>query len=369
MRSKKLVALTTALLLSASMLGGCSGATKNNSEPAPAPATDSNSEVASTAEEAPAPEEPVLVVYTARSEQLNNAVIPEFEKATGIKVEVVVAGTGEVLKRVESEKSNPQGDILWAADETMLSQYQDLFMQYVSPEDENMQPAFQNKSGYFTPAFADPTVLVVNTNLKGNIKLDSFADLLNPELKGRIAFGDPVNSSSAFQSLMAMLYASGKDGDPLSDEAWDFIDKFIANLDGKVANSSSQVYKGVADGEYVVGLTWEDPAANLVKSSAPVEVVFATEGAVFPGESVQIIAGAKHPENAKKFVDFMLSSQVQEWVGQNLTVRPLREGIELADYMTPMSEIALFPNYDEAWVSKNKGQITEIYAQHLEDSM
>ena len=44
-------------------------------------------------------EEPVLVVYTARSEALNNAVIPEFEKDTGIKVEVVVAGTGELLKR------------------------------------------------------------------------------------------------------------------------------------------------------------------------------------------------------------------------------------------------------------------------------
>ena len=48
----------------------------------------------------------MLVVYTARSEALNNAVIPEFEKDTGIKVEVVVAGTGELLKRAQSEKDN-----------------------------------------------------------------------------------------------------------------------------------------------------------------------------------------------------------------------------------------------------------------------
>ena len=41
-----------------------------------------------------------------------------------------------------------------------------------------------------------------------------------------------------------------------------------------MANSSSQVYKGVAEGEYVVGLTWEDPAANYVKEGAAVEVVF-----------------------------------------------------------------------------------------------
>ena len=81
-------------------------------------------------------EEPVLVVYTARSEALNNAVIPEFEKDTGIKVEVVVAGTGELLKRAQSEKDNPLGDIFWVADQTMLSASKDLFMEYVSPEDE-----------------------------------------------------------------------------------------------------------------------------------------------------------------------------------------------------------------------------------------
>ena len=56
------------------------------------------------------PEEKVLTVYSARSEQLNNAVIPQFEKDTGIKVNLVVAGTGEVLKRAKSEKDNPLGD-------------------------------------------------------------------------------------------------------------------------------------------------------------------------------------------------------------------------------------------------------------------
>lgn len=314
-------------------------------------------------------EEPVLVVYTARSEALNNAVIPEFEKDTGIKVEVVVAGTGELLKRAESEKENPLGDIFWAADRTMLESSKDLFMEYVSPEDENMLPEFRNTTGYFSAAFADPTVLIVNTDLKGDMEINGFEDLLNPELKGKIAFGDPVNSSSAFQSLMAMLYGMGADNDPLSDEAWDYVDQFIANLDGKMCNSSSQVYKGVAEGEYVVGLTWEDPAANYVKEGASVEVVFPEEGAIFPGESVQILKGCKHPENAKKFVDYMLSEKIQNAVGANLTVRPLREGAELADYMTPQADIKLFDNYDEGWVSENKTTITDLYTEHLESSM
>lgn len=313
-------------------------------------------------------EDKVLTVYTARSESLNNAVIPQFEKETGIKVNVVVAGTGEVVKRVKSEKANPLGDVLWAGSEAMLASSKDLFMDYVSKENDKMMPEFKNTTGAFTPAFSDPTVMIVNTKLKGDMKIDSFADLLNPALKGKIAFGDPVNSSSAFQSLMAMLYGVGK-GDPMGAEAWGFVDKFIANLGGKMSNSSSQVYKGVAGGEYVVGLTWEDPAANLVKSGAPVAVVFPKEGALYAPQSVQIIKNCKHPENAKKFIDYMLSEKVQNYVGENLTVRPLRKGAKLASYMTPADKIKLAPKYDEKWVSENKAKFTKMFSEHMEKSM
>jgi iron(III) transport system substrate-binding protein len=345
------------------------GSSNSSSTAATTAAPAAQAAATAAAEPSASEEEPVLVVYTARSEALNNAVIPEFEKDTGIKVEVVVAGTGELLKRAQSEKANPLGDIFWVADQTMLSSSSDLFMQYVSSEDSNMLSNFRNKTGYFSPAFADPTVMIVNKDLKGDMKIEGFEDLLNPELKGKIAFGDPVNSSSAFQSLMAMLYGMGKDNDPMSDEAWDYVDKFIANLDGKMCNSSSQVYKGVAEGEYVVGLTWEDPAASYVKEGANVEVVFPKEGAIFPGESVQILAGCKHPENAKKFVDYMLSEKIQNAVGSNLTVRPLREGATLADYMTPQDQIKLFDNYDEGWVSENKTEITNLFSEHMETSM
>lgn len=312
--------------------------------------------------------ENTLTIYTARSESLNNAVIPNFEKDTGIKVDIVVAGTGELVKRVESEINNPMGDILWAADETMLSSKKDLFEKYVSPEDEHMIPAFRNKTGYFSPAFADPTVFIVNKNIIGDIKIEGFADLLNPELKGKISFGDPAASSSAFQSLAAMLYAMGN-GDPMSDQAWDFVEKFIANLDGKIAGSSGQVHKGVADGEYPVGLTWEDPVVQYINNGAPVNVVFPIEGAIFPGESVQIIKGAKNLENAQKFIDYVLSEKIQTLVGSELTVRPLRDGVELADYMVPTEKIVLAKNYDEAWISENKDSITAKFTDLLERSM
>ncbi len=119
----------------------------------------------------------------------------------------------------------------------------------------------------------------------------------------------------------------------------------------------------------MTGLTWEDPAANYVKEGASVEVVFPEEGTIFPGESVQILKNCKHPENAKKFVDFMLSEQIQNKVGSELTVRPLRKNATLADYMTPQSKIKLFDNYDEGWVANNKVDITSKFSEVLESSM
>lgn len=351
-RAIKILSILLTFILVLSACGGSKGFKKENVE--------KNKDNAGSSKE--------ITIYSTRSESLNNAVIPNFEKETGIKVNLITAGTGELVKRVESEKNNPMGDILWAADETMLASKVDLFEKYVSKEDENMMEGFKNKSGYFSPAFADPTVMIVNKDLIGNIKVEGFEDLLNPELKGKIAFGDPANSSSAFQSLTAMLFAMG-DGEPMSEKAWAYVEKFLANVDGKIMSSSGQLHKSVADGEYPVGLTWEDPVVNYKRNGAPVEVVFPKEGAIFPGESVQIIKGAKNLEAAKKFVDYVLSEKCQNLVGTELTVRPLRKDAKLADYMIPNDKIKLVKNYSESWVSENKSKIVDKYNEYLENSI
>jgi len=84
---------------------------------------------------------------------------------------------------------------------------------------------------------------------------------------------------------------------------------------------------------------------------------------------VQILKDCRHPENAKKFVDYMLSEKIQNAVGSTLTVRPLRKDAVLADYMKPQSEIKLFDNYDEGWVAEQKLEITNRFSEHMETSM
>ena len=312
-----------------------------------------------------------LVIYSARNERLNNIVIPAFEEATGIKVEVVTGSTGEINQRVkaEVESGNVTGDIHWAADETMLDANRDLFEVYVSTENDALYPEFQNDgTNVFNNAYAEPNVMIVNTDMLAEmgIEVNSYADLTQPQLKGKIISADPANSSSAFQCLIGMLYGMG-DGDPMSDKAWDFIDEFLVNLDGKIASSSSQVYNGVANGEYAVGLSYEDPCVELEATHEhPVKVVYATEGVIFPGESVQIIKGAPHMEAAQKFVDFVLSEESQKAVAAELNLRPLRAGVPTNAKMIPTEEITLFPTYSAKYIAEMKPTIVATYLDHIE---
>ena len=312
-----------------------------------------------------------LVIYSARNERLNNIVIPAFEAKTGIKVEMITGSSGEVLQRVkaEVESGNVTVDIHWAADETMLAANRDLFEVYVSSENDALRPAFRNDgTNCFNNAYAEPNVMIVNTDLLAQLGVDvtSYADLLQPELKGKIISADPANSSSAFQCLIGMLYGMG-DGDPMSDKAWDFIDEFLVNLDGKIASSSSQVYNGVANGEYAVGLSYEDPCVELEATGEhPVKVVYATEGVIFPGESVQIIKGAPHMEAAKKFVDFVLSEESQNAVAAELNLRPLRMGVPTNAKMIPAEDLKLFDTYSAKYIAENKPTIVATYLDHVE---
>src|SRR5699024_11354186 len=103
--------------------------------------------------------------------------------------------------------------------------------------------------------------------------------------------------------------------DHMSEQAWDYVDAFLDNLDGKVLNSSGDVHKGVADGEYTVGLTYEEPAVEYMESGAPVEVVYMEEGVIFKESGSYIVKGANNTENAKEFTDFLLSEEIQDLLG------------------------------------------------------
>lgn len=310
-------------------------------------------------------DEEKLVVYTPNSEGILNSVIPLFEEKSGVEVEVISAGTGELVNRLQSEKENPYADVLFGGTYTQYLDNPDLFQDYVSTENDNIVKEYQNKDGYITFTVLDGSVLVVNKELTEGIEINGYEDLLKPELKGKIATADPANSSSAFAQLTNILLAKGGYE---SEEAWDYVEDLIEQWDGKIQSGSSAVYKSVVDGEMAVGLTYEDPVSKLIKDGADnIEILYPEEGAVYLPAGTGIVEGANNLENAKKFVDFLLTEDVQKIFGTELTNRPVRKGAQVGDHMTAFDDIPLIFE-DMEYVRENKAQIVERYTQLFAES-
>ena len=291
-----------------------------------------------------------LVVYCPHPLVFIEPIVKKFEATTGIQTEVVAAGTGELLKRVEAESSNPLGDVMWGGSMSTLEPSKKFFEAYQSPETASFFDDVKDRDGKVTGFTQIPSVIMINTKLIGNIKIEGYQDLLNPALKGKIAFADPSKSSSSFEHLINMLYAMGK-GDP--EKGWGYVTDLAKNLDGKLLSGSSAVSKGVADGEYTVGLTFEEGAATYVKSKAPVKIVYMKEGVISQTDGSGIIKGAKNIDNAKKFIDFLSSKETQTLIATQLNRRSVRKDAPPGEGLMPIASIKLIKGNDEV-VGKSK---------------
>jgi iron(III) transport system substrate-binding protein len=194
------------------------------------------------------------------------------------------------------------------------------------------------------------------------VEVKSYADLLQPELLGKIAFGDPTSSSSAFAQLTNMLKAVG--GDYESDASWDYVSALVTQLDGVMIGSSTQVAQDVANGEYVVALTYEPLSLNFVRSGAPVEIVYPSEGAAFLPATIQIISGGPNPDAAKAFIDFITSEVGQNIIAEDTAGRPLRDGI-VKPGLPAFSEFATITE-DGSYVAEHRDEIVERFRSILE---
>ena len=292
-----------------------------------------------------------LVIYSSQSLDLINPLLDDFKsKNPSINVDLISAGGGELLKRIEAEKLNPLGDILFGGSVNLIIPKIDLFKNYLTTNEANIYEDYRNIEGPITRFTTMPTIIMINTNLAENIKIEGYEDLLNPFLKGKIAAADPSASSSAYEHLINMLYAMGN-GDP--EKGWDYVKKLCANLDGKLLSSSSAVYKGVADGEYAVGLTYEEAGAKYVVSGAPIRLVYMKEGVIFKPDIITIIKNAKNIENAKKFVDYATSYDAQKIVNDGLNRRSIRIDLQASDILLSTDKMNIIKD-DRDVIEANK---------------
>ena len=320
---------------------------------------------AAPADENPAPveEEKILVVYSPATDAQVNAVVPLFEERYGIKVEVITGGTGELLARIDAEGDAPYCDVVFGGGESSYAEYRHVFQDYVSSEDANLIESCRNTLGYCTNYNLDCAILMYNNDLIGDLEINGYMDLLQPELKGRISSADPTASSSAMMHIETILTDFG--GLTLeNEEGWDIVSQLMYTLDGKLASCSSAAWKAVADGEMTVVLTYEEAGISLARDGANVTIVYPEEGTVLTPSTIGLVNNCKHPENGKLFIDFVLSQEIQNIFCNELDVRPVRDDVNYPDYFRPASNIKTVP-LDQQYVNEHKAEIvdkfTEVY--------
>lgn len=302
-----------------------------------------------------------LSVYSPHQSEIINPIIKEFQDRTGIKVELVQSGTGELLSRVEAEAKNPGADVFWGGGAESLEAFGANFEPYVTKEDEAIPDVFKSESDLWTGFSALPMVIMYNEEMVAEGEAPtSWKGLLDEKWNGKIAFTDPNKSGSSYTQLVTMLTAF-EEGD---EKGWDYVKDFVGNLDGTILSSSSMVPKGVADGEFPVGVTLEEAAYRYIAGGAPVNVTYPEEGTSAVPDGVALIKGAKNDANAKEFIDFLVSKDVQEMIVTDFSRRAIRDDVAPPEGLMEFDEIPLV-DYDFEWSSSNKEDVMDKFHEIL----
>lgn len=252
-----------------------------------------------------------VVIYSTQTDTDHEVFLNIFKKYhPNVKVELISGSLGELVARVDAEKANPQADIiLGGLFQTDGDQYFHLLDKY-TPKYADECAVEQN--GYYTYFAYQYVCLLKNTELmkKLGVDVNGYADLLNPKLKGNIILADPSATSSAWRQLQTMLYLMG---DTFGDaKAWDYQRKLMENTNGVITTSSSNCFRTVYNGEYAVGLTYDNGAISLKMSGADnVEIVWPKEGNTVAVGGAGMVKNCPHPEQAKAVLDILSGAEFQ----------------------------------------------------------
>ena len=255
-----------------------------------------------------------LLIYTSHKEELWKPIVKEFEERTGIWVEVVSGGTNLLLEEIAEKKGEVDADLFFGGGVESLNAFSDYFIPYEAKGIEEVDPQFRSATDVWTPFSALPVVLIYNEKLLSPEELGSWKDVLAPKYKGKIAMANPAYSASAFTGLLSFEKAVQEETDSTEDSDGDkeILPRIAKQLDGKEYTDSGGVPEAVADGSKLVGITLEETALKYMAKGENIGIVYPKEGTTVVPDAGAILKGAKHLENAQKFLDFSISKDCQD---------------------------------------------------------
>jgi len=293
-----------------------------------------------------------VVVYTAHEETIYNALIPMFEKETGIKVEYVKLASSDIIKRAKAEAANPQADVIWSIGGEQLEADSQILAAY-TPKDWDKIDSVYKVGTNWIPYTGIMNVFVVNTKMLSKDKYPrKWTDLTDARFKNLISSARADKSGSSYMQLCNVVAIYGEKG-------WDVYKGIMKNM--VISASSGAVAKFVNDGEQAVGLSLEDNAFRYFAGGGPVAIVYPEDGTVAAPDGIAILKGAPNMANAKIFVDWCLSKPVQEYLVDAMARRPVRIDCKDPKGLPALSTIKTIP-YDFGWAAKNKTEFSKKFA-------
>jgi iron(III) transport system substrate-binding protein len=279
-----------------------------------------------------------------------NLIQTVFAKSTGIKVNMSLKGSGEALAQMIAERANPKTDVWFGGtgDPHLQAAEQGLTLEYKSAQlpqlhgwaqQQAQQSAFKTVGIYSGPlGFGYNSELIAKKKLKVP---QTWADLLDPALKGEIQVANPASSGTAYTMIATLVQLMGE------DKAFEYMKALHKNI-GQYPRSGTGPIKAAARGETTVSISFVHDGPGEKAQGFPVETVTPTDGTGAEIGSMSIVKGARNLEAAKKFYEWALSPQAQQFGAAAKQFQlPSNKGTAI-DPRVPDFKKIKFINYDYA---------------------
>ncbi|WP_037677526.1 thiamine ABC transporter substrate binding subunit [Streptomyces griseus] len=312
-----------------------------------------------------------VTLVSHNSWAVSKSVLADFEKQSGYKVKVLEDGdAGQAVNKAILTKDNPQGDVFFGVDNTLLSRALDngLFQSYQAKALDQVGAQYQLDKDEHRVTPVDYGDICVNYDKKyfADHKLappTSLDDLAEPAYKNLLV---TENASTSSPGLGFLLATAAKYG----DEGWqDYWKKLKAN-GVKVVDGWEQAYNeefsGSAGGKKAKA---DRPLVVSYASSPPAEVIYAdprpttaptgvATGTCFrQTEFAGLLNNAKNTKGGKAFIDFLLSKEFQEDMPLKMFVYPVLAGAKVPAEFTRYGPAAKDPEtMDPAKIADNRDQ-------------
>lgn len=261
-----------------------------------------------------------LVLYEA--EGYSTAVAQAFTRATHIPVEVVHMPTGPLLAKIQAERSNPHWDLAWSDGAATMQTLDDegLLLRNWKPVNSRNYSALglslvPHDEAYHPTGLTAAVAIGYDTRVMKRSQVpDTFAGLLAPDLRREVAMNNPSISGPAYPFVAGIMQVMGmKRG-----EAY-FMQLKEHGL--QVYEKNPVTLRAMLDGRVKLALVQDTALISDQAKGDPVGIVYLKSGSfMLPGELV-IDRRAPQMEEAKRFVEFVLSA-----AGQRVMLNPKNGG-------------------------------------------